>query len=301
MNLLEKEFFSFIYQRQLIYHKRFVQKLPPPWTSDPVLQKFKIINMYRELDACTLYLMQKLKDIDNRKTLLLNIAFFRFFNQRNLYEDLEIEPFDDMSEDIKQQLIITFERRKREGKNIFNDAYLISSGEAGKKKHESVLNALHNTDFTEIILKIDCSKMPRESLEVLENIPMVGPFLACEIWTDLSYLKFFKQEWTDNDFVNIGPGAKWGLEILADKKLTLQEQEDFLHNLHKLQESVLPEIHLSLNESLSWQEIAYKEASSNIPFLSLTNIEGALCEFRKYNRLSQGLGKRRYFHPQDKI
>ena len=252
--------------------------------------------MYRELDACTLYLIQKIKPIHDRNTLLLNITFFRFFNQRNLYEDLHIPLFQEMNEETKHSLLSAFEKRKEQGIPFFNDAYLISSGEEGKKKHESILNALQNTDFAELVKRIDHAPTPRESLDIIQSIPMVGPFLACEIWTDLSYLKFFKQGWTDNDFVNIGPGAKWGLEILANKKLSQKEQEEYLHHLHQLQEEALPLVHQELKESLAWKDIAYQDASSNVPFLSLTNIEGALCEFRKYNRLSQGLGKRRYFH-----
>jgi len=71
-----------------------------------------------------------------------------------------------------------------------------------------------------------------------------------------------------------------------------------LKHLHKLQEEILPTINKDLNEPLPWIDISFKKASSNIPFLSLTNIEGALCEFRKYHRLKQGLGKRRYFQSQ---
>ena len=126
MTPLEHSFFSFIYSRQLIYHKRFVLKEKPPWTTDPVLSTFKIINMYRELDACTLYLIQKIKPIHDRNTLLLNITFFRFFNQRNLYEDLHIPLFQEMNEETKHSLLSAFEKRKEQGIPFFNDAYLIS-------------------------------------------------------------------------------------------------------------------------------------------------------------------------------
>ncbi len=121
------------------------------------------------------------------------------------------------------------------------------------------------------------------------KIPLVGPFLACEIWTDLTYLDFFKQNWTDNNFVNIGPGAKWGLEIICNTKLSKKEQEEKLEHLHKIQEKLL--------NTQKWKEIAYKGAFSNYPFLSITNIEGALCEFRKYYRLKSGKGRKRYFIP----
>lgn len=34
-----------------------------------------------------------------------------------------------------------------------------------------------------------------------------------------------------------------------------------------------------------WLKVSYKEAYSNVPFLSLRNIEHSLCEYRKYWRI----------------
>jgi len=65
----ETDFFRFVYQRHLIWYKRFVLKQPAPWTNDTVLSTFKIINMYRELDKCTIYLVEKLKDVQDRKVV----------------------------------------------------------------------------------------------------------------------------------------------------------------------------------------------------------------------------------------
>ncbi len=192
-----------------------------------------------------------------------------------------------------------------------------------------------NQEINDIISKIDASKTPRESLNIIQKIPSVGPFLACEIWTDLSYFNFFKQGWNDNDFVNIGPGAKWGLEILFSTsqtqkvsevyeskdsydaknsqgellstlgivskknslKLTKKELEEKLNYLYKKQKEILPTIHKELGEKLEWKDIAYKKAFSNYPYLSITNIEGALCEFRKYTNLNKKneKHKKRYF------
>jgi hypothetical protein len=54
-------YFRFIYERQLVWYKRHVLKLPPPWTEDEIMQKYKIINMYRQLDRCTIYLLKNSK------------------------------------------------------------------------------------------------------------------------------------------------------------------------------------------------------------------------------------------------
>ncbi len=294
---LEKEFFEFIYKRQLIWYKRFVLKEKPPWTDDEILKTYKIINVYRELDKCTLYLLNKLNGIGDRKKILINVIFYRFFNQYNLYENLDIEPFGNLNDEIKNRLVISFNKIKEKGLPIFNNAYLISSGQKGQKKHITILDNLQRLDTEKIIDEIDHCTIPEDSLKVIQRIPMVGPFLGCEIWTDLSYFKFFKQNWDDDDFVNIGPGAEWGLEIVYDRKLFRREQETKLEHLHQIQKSYLSNIHKELGEPLKWRDIAYKKAFSNYPFLSITNIEGALCEFRKYWNISHGKGKRRYFNP----
>lgn len=288
--MLEKEFFEFIYKRHLIWYKRFKLHEEPPWTSDEILKTYKIINIYRELDKCTIYIVKKLKNITVRRTIFLNIVFFRFFNLFNLYEDLDIEPFDNVE---KKELIQKFNSLKEQGRPIFNNAYLICSGKPNQKKHVAVIESLE--DFSKkidiFITQLDKAKTPRESLEVIQQIDMVGPFLACEIWTDLTYFDFFKQKWTDNDFVNIGPGAEWGLEIVFGKKLNKKEQYEKLDYLRGLQDKYLLTMHKELNEEPSWNKIKYLDK------ISITNIEGCLCEFRKYWNIKHGIGKRKYFRP----
>lgn len=299
MNLspLEQQLFQFIYQRQLIWYKRFILKQAPPWTEDPILQKYKIINVYRELDRCTIYLLNVLKNIHDRKALLLNIIFYRFFNQDQLYENLTIIPFSKLDPQRTEKIITGLETRKKQGYPIFNNAYLISSGKQGQKKHVSILHNLQTLDLTKIINHIDVAQTPQQAFSILCTIPMVGPFLAGEIWTDLTYFPFLHQGWTDNDFVEIGPGAQWGLEIIygKNKKAELNEK---INHLYHIQTAILPTIHTTLHQPLPWQEITYKKAFSNIPFLSRTNIEGCLCEFRKYWNISHGRGRRKYFHPK---
>ena len=282
----ELEFFDFVYRRQLIWYKRFTLKEKQPWTMDSILQKYKIINVYRELDKGTVYIINKLKNIENRKIILLNVVFYRFFNRFNLYEKLSLPPLKDFSEKQKEELKKSLIKLK-ETEPIFNDAYLIA-GKNGEEKHISVLDSLSFLwkNIDNMIERIDNCKTQEESFVIIKEIPLVGNFLAYEIWTDLTYFNFFKQNWTDDDFVNIGPGASWGLKIIYGK---ISKKEDFkkLKHLHEIQKKYL--------NNKKWIGIHNKNAFSNKPFLSLRNIEHSLCEFRKYNNLSHGKGKRRNF------
>jgi len=256
--------------------------------------------MYRELDRCTLYILNEFKGINGREVLLLNIIFYRFFNKDKLYENLQIAPFNKIDFSLKNQIISKFDSFLKQGLPIFNNAYLIA-GKNKEKKHITILNTLERTPVKRLIEEIDKAKTPEDSFKVLLQIPLVGPFLACEIWTDLTYFKFFKQGWNDNDFVNIGPGAQCGLEILYETSLSYPQQEEKLHHLHALQEKTLLITHKEVSADFDWNTIAYKDAFSNYPYLSVTNIEGALCEFRKYWNIRQGKGRRKYFYPINSI
>lgn len=279
---IEEHFFAFVFERQRMWHRRFVLKQPAPWTDDPILSTYKFCNMYRELDACTMYLLDKLTETTDRRTQLLNIIFFRFFNLKNLYEALGVHLLQRVN---TLELLPRFDAMKKKGP-IFNNAYIISPGQSREPKHVTILRNLEDLDVEALMSRLDQAETPEAAHAGLCRIPLVGSFLAGEIWTDLTYVKFFSQGWTDDDFVAIGPGAAWGMDLVAGRKLRASERESFLRRLYERQGANLPD---------HWHDIAYTEAYSNAPLLSLTNVEGALCEFRKYVNLSQGKGRRRYF------
>jgi hypothetical protein len=290
-------YFRFIYERQLIWYKRQVLMLPAPWTDDEIMQKYKIINMYRQLDRCTIYLLKKLDGMTDRRATLFNIIFYRFFNADQLYENLGIEPFAHYDRVTALDVGTRFVAMKKRGLTMFNTAYVISPGASTEPKHETILNNLVGVweSLDDMITRIDASKTPEEAFAILQEVPLAGPFLACEFWTDLAYVHFFPQGWTDNDFVSVGPGARWGLRILFGDKLRDRDYLPKLKELHSLQSKYLPAMHQIANTNLPWKTISYKGALSNHPYLSITDAEGALCEFRKYWNLSHGSGRRRLF------
>jgi hypothetical protein len=295
MTTKEKDFFDFIFERQLVWYNRNV-KCTKSWTTDETLQKYKFCNCYRELDKGTQYIINKLKTEKSREIIFQNIVFYRFFNKFNLYEDLDISTIKEWNKETTKELIKRFDYLRSQGKTIFNDAYLISGNKTKEPKHVFILKQLEysfsDNKVKELIKEIDNCKTPKESMQVIKKIPKVGDFLAYEIWTDLTYFNFFNQKWTDNDVVNIGPGAKWGLELIYEKKLSNKEQLEKINHLHKVQKQFLEKIK---KNKLSWKDINYNDCFTNVPYLSLRNIEHSLCEFRKYLRLKEGKGKKRYF------
>jgi hypothetical protein len=297
------EFWSYVVERQRIWYKRFVLKEPYPWTTDPILQKFHFCNDYRELDKGTLYLVDKISSCKSeRRKVLFNIITYRFFNFYGFFD--KIGGLVDPDTYDPYYLINKLDKLIATGEKIFSPAYvippyIIKPDYRPRDKHVQLAFVLEilKERVDELITKIDLTSTPKESFNILKEIPGVNNFLAYEFWTDLTYFQFFKQGWTDNDFVNIGPGARWGLNIMLgkDTKHPLLSQSEYLKLIYALRDGMkeaLAQFDL-LNE---WLKIAYKNAYSNVPFLSIRNVEHALCEFRKYWRIKNNKsGRKRLF------
>ena len=299
-----EEYWRYVVERQRIWYKRFILNEPYPWTLDPILQKYHFCNNYRELDKGTIYLIDKLTPFKtDREKVLFNVVMYRFFNSYGFFDKINgpltpnnYEPYEFIK--ILDELI-------SKGESIYSPAYvvcppIIKPDYRAKSKHVQLAFILKvlSEKINELIVKIDSAKTPKDSFEILlKEIPGTNRFLAYEFWTDLTYFNFFKQGWTDNDFVNIGPGARWGLNIIMgkDTKDYLLSQEDYLKLILYIRDS-MPKMLEQLGLIEEWLEISYKQAYSNVPYLSLRNVEHSLCEYRKYWRIKNGrVGRRRLF------
>jgi hypothetical protein len=306
LNKQFSEFWSYVVERQRIWHKRFVLKEPYPWTTDPVLQKFHFCNNYRELDRGTLYLIEKISSCkSNRRKVLFNVIAYRFFNPYGFFD--KIGGSMDPNTYDPYFLINKLDELIAKGEKIYSPAYVVSPyivkpDFRPKDKHVQLafIMEIVKERVNQLITKIDSAPTPKESFNVLKQIPGVNNFLAYEIWTDLTYFRFFKQGWTDNDFVNIGPGARWGLNLMMgkDTKNLLLPESEYLRLIYVLRDSMKEALtHLGLLDE--WLKIAYQKAYSNVPFLSIRNIEHSLCEFRKYWRIKNNKrGRKRLFKPE---
>lgn len=91
---------------------------------------------------------------------------------------------------------------------------------------------------------------------------------------------------TANDFLIVGPGAKWGLDILWQKKLTEKEADKACRALYENQTQAF---NLLKEEGLDFDKIKWQNPDyCGQPYLALHDIQNSLCEFRKYHRLNSG-------------
>lgn len=291
------EFFSFIYDRQLIYHKKEILKQPRPWTNDPILDKYLFCNVYREKDRGTKYLINRVLSKDyNLETKVFNTILYRFFNKSEFFDEYLSDVIDPFKFDFKQ-LEIEFDEMKKRKSSIFSSAYMICQVPVNKEhrwpdKHIQILFALEIiakdiTDFTNSIIN---AKTPEDVFNKLSEVKNFGAFTAYEVYCDLSYgvIRF-----SDNDFVNIGPGCIPTMSNIMGKELTQEEARDVCYWLRDNQSIYFNK--LSEMYGKDWNLIACKESYHPYPNLSIRSIEHSGCEYRKYNNLASGKGKRRYY------
>lgn len=295
-----EDFFEFIFERQNTWYKKTVEKLYSPWSEDEILNTYRFCNVYRELDGGTIAISKYLHEKNiSPEMKLFNIIAYRFFNRRDTIEVLFgglLNPQDFTVKSYEK----CFDEEKKKG-SIFSNAYLVSSHPYNpdyrpKDKHVQILLMLDDLkDNLSKIIKELQSSSPDEGLKIIEkNIKMAGPFLSGQILLDATYAGDIIN-YSSNDFLIVGPGAHWGLNILFDKKLTKSEANKKCRYLYAIQKESFA--NLLKNKNKDWKKINWKnEQYCGGEYLSLHDIQNSLCEFRKYWRLKSGeKAKKRYY------
>lgn len=297
------DFYEFIYDRHMIWYRKEFLKNKFPWTNDPTLRTYKFCNVYRELDKGTKYLI---KTIINNKNIsledrFLNCIAYRRFNLPGFFEWIG-GPVSCKKFEIGKYIHL-LDKRKEKGLNLFNDAYIVSQTAYDKKpgvrkeKHIQQMLVLRGlTDGCSDAIKFFKGANLFEIHQNLKrNIFGMGDFLAYQTVTDLTYFPEFKRLWKINDFVAMGPGSKPGVDLLFPSVHTASYSQ-ICKNLFSIQDQWFDE--LKRKKGKDWFKIYYRKAYYQDPYLSLSNIQNCLCEFRKYVTLQIDPNKRkRYYKP----
>ncbi len=293
-------FFEFVYRRQDIWHRRFVSQQPAPWTDDATLRDYKFCNVYRELDGGTQAIVKYLKQPDiSPETKLFNIIAYRFFNRRDTIENLFGGLLNPQNFDMK-----FYEKRFddcKQKENIFSNAYLVSAHSYNpayrpKDKHVQILLMLDGLrgKLSAIIQQLQENPPQRGIKIITDYVALAGSFLAGQILLDATYAGDLVP-YSGDDFLVVGPGAHWGLNLIFDKKLSKTEADAACRRLYTMQKekfAALKEL-----KGLDWNKVYWRNPDyPNTPYLCLHDIQNSLCEFRKYWRLKKGeKAKKRYF------
>ncbi len=201
--------------RQNIFFKK-IQNIFPPWSTDPILNKYKFTNTYRASDRVSQYLISNvIYDGDQSiSETFFRIILFKTFNKIDTWEHLKKElggiSYNTYSFKRYCSIINSVLHKK---KPIYSSAYIMTSGKSAfgypkkYKNHLKLIELLMKKNIPEIINEL---KNMKEVFMLLRSFPTIGDFLAYQYTIDINYSNI--TNFTEMDFVVPGPGARDGIK-----------------------------------------------------------------------------------------
>lgn len=264
-------YWQFAYERQQMFFKR-LRGESLPWTSDPILSKYRFTNVYRASDRVSQYLIKHViyEGDQTEEEIVFRTLLFKLFNK--------IETWELLSEQLGVPAWRSFDLSRYDavigkavsaGAAIYSPAYIIPSPMLGSpKKH---------TDHLLLLAQVMKEGLPRRivtarSLEhlylTLRSIPSLGPFLAFQFAIDLNYSSLF--DFSEMDFVVAGPGARSGIRKIFNGNRDLTD-EDLIQEVANAADNEFKK------RGLRFQNLWGRR-------LQLIDCQNLFCEVDKYSR-----------------
>lgn len=289
-----KELFTFMKERHNIYLRR-QRGEPKPWTKDFILQQYKFCNIYRELDTVSIWIRENWRlqyRVSNFIWFVMAVA--RYIN----WPETLTEISDPLYPWNAKQVCKVLNRRRNAGEQVFGGAYFLNS--IGPKI-ESIVNDRLDLLWKNrklIIAQIEDVASLEETYEVLKQQYGFGSFMAAQVVADLKYTPRFAEDrmhdwWT---FAASGPGSKRGLARVFGREIV-----STVINYARAPERRL---RASWNEREWMEHMLLLKAKidplilkAKMPALSMSDLQGSLCEYDKYERARLGEGRPKAKYP----
>lgn len=294
-----RPFFDFIRERHSIYLRRHVEKLPAPWTTDPILHHYRFTNVFRELDAVTLWFKKNVRDpLRNSDDVMMATVLFRLFNRiptcefvfcqtavggYTLFEEL-------LDQGMNQDFVVSAESRIRAaiGRHgpFCTGAYIVNSPN-GMDKLTGVLTMTMWVwqRREEFLAEIKRVRTLEHAWRQFIQIDHIAGFTSYEFVSDLRHTALLRDAPDIMAWANPGPGALRGLNRLQGRPLEQKQKPDTL--LREMRDLLRES-----KDSRNWP--------MDFPGLEMREIEHSLCEFDKYERARLGQGRPRGVYPHGK-
>lgn len=237
-------FFWYARERHLIWHRRTAGRTEP-WTADPVMSKFRITNVFRELDKTTAWYRKHVREVyDGRPEVLLATVLFRWFNTIRSGETMFAQRDLLTGENAFETYLRTRDVRvleeplREQGAPWVTGSYMIRSPE-GVDKLTGILDyfsrfSRQSAEFVypsnegrgHCTSKIEWREVADIMLDRVTTLQSawwwvkqyegLGPFLAYEIVTDLRHTKLLNRAPDVMTWANPGPGALRGAGLILN-------------------------------------------------------------------------------------
>lgn len=280
MSLNAKPLWDWMTERHRIYLKR-KDKVPPPWTQDRTMQKYRFCNVFRELDTVTIWLRENWRaPYAGNENLWIAMCLARQINWPPTLAEVGFPEHGYDAKSVQRSL----EARKDRGEKVYTGAYMISAPSGafrGMAKPEYtaeiVVGALWRArDEFRALFAGDRQPTLQEVHSWLRGFRGWGDFMAYEVVTDLRHTRYLNNALDINTWAVAGPGAIRGLHRLHGrdyrKSMTQDQACEEMRELLEMSRTSLPDF---------------------IPRLELREIEHSLCETDKWLRVAAGQGRLR--------
>lgn len=268
-------YWRFAAERQAVFFRR-LQRQPPPWTKDGVLQKFKFTNAYRILDRVSQYLVRNViySGMQTEEEVFFRTILFKLFNKVDTWE-LLLRELGEISwaKYRRKSYDAVLTSAKADGARIYSPAYIMPSGSGPLRnplKHRTHLALIEMMMKDCLYSRIAKTSSMREVFEALREYPTIGDFLAYQFATDINYSEL--THFSEMEFVMPGPGARSGIRKCFADLGGLNEVE-LIKRVAKTQS----------------QEFVRRELSFQTLFgrpLQLIDCQNLFCEVDKYARVA---------------
>ncbi len=275
-----RKYFKTAKERHGIYWRR-VGNGSPPWTEDPIFQKYKFCNLFREHDKVTIWLRENWREpYADHPNLPFAMALARLINWPPTLEEIGFP-----KRWTPGSALSVLKRRKAADEKIYTGAYLLGSCPSGKTRADylvqDVLNPLHYVLRLQG-LELSCLE---DVWKWFRNQRGIGDFLAYEIVSDLRHTKYLRDAPDIMTWANAGPGALRGLTRLWGYQPKTRQIDGYSFP----KKNALEAMQYLLAKS--------QETGFNPPW-EMREVEHHLCEFDKYERIRLGQGVLERFVPK---
>lgn len=274
---------AYMVERHNIYLRKR-RGVPWPWTKDPVLQEFSFCNVYRELDAGTIWIRENIREpYDEHPSLWFMVGISRHINWPDTLAEVIADKKGAWPSSYKwkperlRQILLD---RKARGEKVYTGAYMLNAhgkpGDPSDKAFFTAHRVLQSVWEARGVVVPQLSVSLEAATKALMPYHGWGPFTAYEVACDLRWTRYLCDAPDKMTWANAGPGARRGLNRLAGRPVNAGLSND---------QAVVEMRKLLAYISARWPK-------GWVP-LELREIEHSLCELQKYAR---GYSRAKYHH-----
>jgi len=266
-------YWRFATERQRLFMRRVVGS-SPPWTTDPVLERYRFTNAYRAADRVSQYLIRHVlyNGAQAPEEIFFRALLFRLFNRIGTWDALVshfgIPTISDFQPEIYGRFLdALFER----GLRLYSAAYIMPNPQFGfRRKHRNHLQLLDLMLREDVPHRIADAKSLETVYAILRSYPSIGAFLGFQFTIDLNYSAFVN--FSEMDFVVAGPGARDGIRKCFSDTSGLNET-DTIRAVSELREEEFARLGIEFPDL--WGRP-----------LQLIDLQNLFCEIDKYARVA---------------